>query len=212
MPGEPEERSASARPATCGFRTMVRFSDILGRSELGSVEPREGRLGSACAEPSLAAKEHREHRVDRPAGRRDLPKCCPDPAVSTGTRRHPLPAAATTNPAASLKFQRKGAPRLHPHPTPRHGSRSRASRATGLGALGIDASEPSLDGPSSGVVAVLHVGHRPPHAEGLLTHRADDPIMIGARSVPILRHERQRAQRQPSIRVRLGEPLDRFAR
>ena len=65
VPGEPEERSASARPATSGFPTMVRLSDFLGRSELGSVEAR--RLGSVCAEPSLAAPEHREHRVDRPA-------------------------------------------------------------------------------------------------------------------------------------------------
>ncbi len=34
---------------------------------------------------------------------------------------------------------------------------------------------------------------RAPHPEGLLTHHANDPRMISTRSIPILRHQRQRA-------------------
>ena len=62
------------------------------------------------------------------------------------------------------------------------------------GDAGIDATELWSDAGSSWVAAVLHGSERAPHPEGLLTHHADDPIMIGTRSVPILRHERQRAQ------------------
>ena len=115
-------------------------------------------------------------------------------------------------PAARQKFPRKGASRLHPHPTHPTGPGPvpRVPGATSLGAGRIDAPEAYLDGLSSDVEAVLQVGH--PHPEGLLSHRAGDPRMIGTRSVPMLRHERQRAERQPAIRVRLGQPLDGLAR
>ena len=194
------------REKRLGASGNVRLSGdgpVFGFPRLGRTlfsRGQEGRLGSVSAEPSLAAPEHREHRVDRPGA-----AICPNAAQAS---RHPRAPGGTPHPPPPQptrpqpEVPTQGRVSTSSSSNPPHGSRSRAPPASAA----------YLDGLSSAVVAVLYVGHRPPHPEGLLSHHADDPRMIGTRSIPILRHERQRAKRQPAIRVRLREPLDRLAR
>ncbi len=107
-------RSASARAATSGLRA----TSVFGFPRLERRPLTRGRRAGWC--PSVQNRRSRRGSTDtiespRPAGPRSA-QMLPRPR---GFHGHPAARpthAATTNSPANLKFPRKGASRLHPHP------------------------------------------------------------------------------------------------
>ena len=195
MPSEPEERSASARPATFGFRAMVRFSDFLGWGEHCSVEARRADWGQSPRNRRLRRRntESIESTDREPRSAQMLPR----PRGIPGHQAAPPTHRRHSQLGPNLKFPRKGASRLHPHPPhPTGPGPVRSPRA----AILHDAALRRARNPpphrsflhhhvslGSCGAAVLHASDRAPPPQGLLTHHAGEPRMIGTLSVPTLR-------------------------